>query len=126
MAKYYSVSQIADLFDVCTETVRKWINDGKLRASKEDQLNFGKPRYKFYASAKQLDEFIKKNPRYDYVREKLHPEDPQKETRRTEINECFAELKNMKDDINMLVRNMNNLIEHLNTLLRLEKEEESQ
>lgn len=119
----YTVQQVADIFDVTAVTVRSWINKGDLKVTKEEIISGGPARYKTHIGEDQLRRYIDKHPKYEYVREKLFPKDVHAEERRLEINECFTQLKRMKNDVNALVVHMNVLIEHLNELLKLEKGE---
>ncbi len=118
----FTVSQVAEYFDVTTGTVRSWLNSGKIQGIKQDQLNAGKPRYSTFISEIEIKRFIEEHPKYNYVMEKIFPKDDTVENRRQEINNCFDCLKNMKKDCNTLVRDINVLIEHLNALLELEKQ----
>lgn len=78
----FTVAQVAGYFDVSSTTVRSWVNDGKIRGIKQDQLNAGKPRYTTFISEKEIKKFIDGHPKYNYVVEKIWPVDETAEERK--------------------------------------------
>ena len=54
----YTVSQIADLLKTNPETVRRWIRDGKLKASKDSNKTGN------VVTENDLERFLKKSPKY--------------------------------------------------------------
>lgn len=119
----FTTGQISEYLGVTKTTVLKWIADKKIAAVRETSFTtsmHGKTSY--VVSEKELRRFISEHPKYNFAEELIWPKDQKVEERRIEINACFDKLKYMKADVNRLVTDMNSLIEHLNTLLNLEKQ----
>lgn len=61
MDKEYTVIEIADMVGVCLATVRSWIHNGKLKATKTSNYDG------FRVKESDLDEFLRAHPKYKII-----------------------------------------------------------
>lgn len=97
MDKEYTVNEIADMVGVCLATVRAWIHNGKLKATKTS--NYDGYRVK----ESDLDEFLRIHPKYKIVggparRRRINEEQRRELTddfykKWNDVLEAFLELK---------------------------------
>lgn len=59
----YNVEQVSEMLDVCSETVRRWIRDNKLKATLKNK------RYGYRIDESSLDEFKQRYSKYQTVDE---------------------------------------------------------